>query len=224
MTGAEVLSVVMARIGTGSGVTSIHRELKGVLYDLSGRADFLTDEAAITTAAGQADYDEPAGLKRVYECHVEDGGPLEARTYRDYLRHAADPTRGAGEPGMYARRHGKLWLWPVPDGEYAVRVDYARYHPEVFEEIAFGPEFSEAIFEGVIAALYQGQLLEKLRLGEKRITSPAGAGDTDVLVYRFDGEFPEARRHAEAYEAEIAKLIANMEVDAEWVKVEYRDV
>jgi hypothetical protein len=250
MTGAEVLNVVMARIGTGSGVTSIHAELKGVLYDISSRADFLTAEAQVATAAGQAAYDAPAGLKRVYECYVAGSGPLEVKTYRDYLKHVADPTAEQGEPTMYARRHGKLYFWPVPDGAYSVNVDYARYHPETFEQILFGAEFNEAIFEGVIAALYQGQLFEKLRLAEKRITSrdvvtdsdadtidadPAEykveenvdesvKDDSDVLVYRFDGAFPEIRRHSEAYEAEIAKLIANMEVDTETVLVEYRDI
>lgn len=249
MTGAEVLNVVMSRIGTGSGITSIHTELKGVLYDISSRADFLTAVSPIVTAAGVAEYDEPLGLKRIYECHG-DSGPLEIKTYRDYLKYVADPTAENAEPTMYARRHGKLYLWSVPDGVYTVNVDYARYHPETFEDILFGPEFNEAIFEGVIAAMYQGQLFEKLRLAEKRITSrdvatdsdadvidadPAEftvqenldetvADNSDVLVYRFDKDFPEIRRHAEAYEAEIAKLIANMDIDTETVLVEYRDI
>ena len=35
MTGAEILSEVMARLGSGTGVTSISKELQGVLYDIS---------------------------------------------------------------------------------------------------------------------------------------------------------------------------------------------
>ena len=248
MTGAEVLSVVMARIGTGSGITSIHTELKSVLYDVSSRADFLTVVSTVVTAAGQSQYDEPAGLKRVYECYIDGSGPLEAKTYRDYLKYIADPTAEQGEPTMYARRHGKLYLWPVPDVVYTVNVDYARYHPETFDEIQFGPEFNEAILEGVITALYQGQLFEKLRLAEKRITSrdvvtdsdadmvdadpeeykveenvdETVKDDSDVLVYRFDGAFPEIRRHSEAYEAEIARLIMSLETEP--VSVSYCDI
>ncbi len=48
--------------------------------------------------------------------------------------------------------------------------------------------------------------------------------DTDVLVYRFSKDFPEIKKHAEAYEAEIAKLIANLDIDTETVLVEYRDI
>ncbi len=48
--------------------------------------------------------------------------------------------------------------------------------------------------------------------------------DTDVLVYRFSKDFPEIRKHAEAYEAEIAKLIANLDMNADMAFVEYRDV
>ncbi len=42
--------------------------------------------------------------------------------------------------------------------------------------------------------------------------------------YRFSKDFPEIRKHAEAYEAEIAKLIANLDIDTETVLVEYRDI
>ncbi len=48
--------------------------------------------------------------------------------------------------------------------------------------------------------------------------------DTDVLVYQFSKDFPEIKKHAEAYEAEIAKLIANQDIDTETVLVEYRDI
>ncbi len=64
---------------------------------------------------------------------------------------------------MFTRRHGKLYLWPAPDGLCTFNVDYASCHPEAFEDILFGPEFNEAVFEGVITALYHGQLFEKLR-------------------------------------------------------------
>ena len=46
--------------------------------------------------------------------------------------------------------------------------------------------------------------------------------DTDVLVYRFSKDFPEIKKHAEAYEAEIAKLI--MSLETEMVSVSYRDI
>ncbi len=261
MTGAEVLSVIMARIGTGSGVTGINTELLNVLYDISRRADFLTTVTPIETSDGVAEYDQPEGLKRVYECYIAGSEPLEVKTYRDYLKYLAEDGITNGEPTMYARRHGKLYFWPVPDGVYTVNVDHARYHPSVWTDISFGPEFNEAIFEGVLTALYKGQLFEKLRLNNKKITSrdieESGADsvdkttttdkegtaddstvtvdedateslntddDTDVLTYEFSKDFPEITKHEELYEAEIQKLIENMEIDTETVLVEYRDI
>jgi len=45
-----------------------------------------------------------------------------------------------------------------------------------------------------------------------------------VLTYEFPKDFPEIKKHTELYEAEIAKLIANLELDAEVAVVEYRDI
>jgi hypothetical protein len=48
--------------------------------------------------------------------------------------------------------------------------------------------------------------------------------DAEAMTYEFDKTFPEITKHAEAYEAEIAKLIENLEQDIETVLVEYRDI
>ncbi|MBW8015462.1 MAG: hypothetical protein FVQ82_04685 [Planctomycetes bacterium] len=262
MTGAQVLNVIMARIGTGSGVTSINTEVDGVLYDITSRADFYTSVSVINTVVDQYEYDEPEGLKRIYECSISGTGLLEKKTYRDYLKALADGTAAISEqPLYYARRHGKLYVWPSPDAVYAVDVDFAGFHPETWTDILLGPEFNEAIFEGVLAALYRGQLFEKLRLNNKKITnrdiledvtqdqdvttdtdadgtaddktvtvddgfigSVNTDDDSEALTYEFDKGFPEISKHAEAYEAEIEKLIENLEQDIETVLVEYRDI
>ena len=262
MTEAQILSEVMARLGSGTGVTSISKELQGVLYDISGRADFLTTVSGVETEADKIDYDEPEGLKRIYECSIQAGALLEKRTFRQYLQAVEDGSAAASaEPKYYARRHGKLFFWPVADGVYTVDVDYARFHPATWTDISFGAEFSEAIYEGVLAALYKGQLFEKLRLSSKKVTTRdiAESGtdaidsttttekegtaddstvtvdedigsslttddDSDVLTYEFPKDFPEIKKHTELYEAEIAKLIANLELDAEVAVVQYRDI
>ena len=46
--------------------------------------------------------------------------------------------------------------------------------------------------------------------------------DSDVLAYEFSKDFPEIALHERLYEAEIAKLIANMETEI--AVVEYRDI
>jgi len=172
MTGAEILNVIMARIGTGSGVTNINTEVQGVLLDITSRADFLTALDEVAIVAGTYEYDEPESLKRIYECSLRGLGMLEKKTYRDYLRAIADGSAAtAGEPLYVARRRGKLYVWPEPNQAYTMEVDYAKYHPKVWTETLLGDEFNEAIFEGVLAALYRGQLFEKLRLNNKKITN-----------------------------------------------------
>jgi len=182
MTGPEILNVIMIRLGTGSGVTSINTELQGVLYDITSRADFYTTVAQVALSSGVLEYDQPEGLKQVYEVALNGGSGrvLEQKTYRDYLNaldvnqgeHVSDP----GEPRYYALRRDKMYVWPRPDTAYTLDVDYTGYHPETWTDILLGPEFHEAIFEGVLAALYRGQLFEKLRLNNKTIT------DRDTLA------------------------------------------
>ncbi|MCF7954417.1 MAG: hypothetical protein K9M75_01310 [Phycisphaerae bacterium] len=240
MTGSQILNVIMLRLGTGSGVTNINTELDGVLYDITSRADFYTALSTFETVEDQYEYDEPEALKRIYECSIAGLGLLEKKTYRDYLNAVADGSAATpGEPLYVARRRGKLYVWPVPDDVYTIEVDYAGFHPSVWSEVALGPEFNEAIFEGVLAALYRGQLFEKLRLNKKNISGDNldefvsdGVNNTvtdqdltgESLEYSFDNTFPEIRRHAQAYEREIKKLIQNLDMDIETVLVEYRDI
>ena len=154
MTGSQILNVIMLRLGTGSGVTNINTELDGVLYDITSRADFYTALSTFETVAGQYEYDEPDALKRIYECSISGLGLLEKKTYRDYLNAIADGSAETpGEPLYVARRRGKLYVWPAADQVYTIEVDYAGYHPAEWSEIALGPEFHEAIYEGVLAAL-----------------------------------------------------------------------
>jgi len=262
MTGLQILNVIMARLGTGSGVTSINTELQSVLYDITSRADFYTAVSPVVTVSGVSEYAEPARLKRIYECAIDGGALLEKKTYREYLKAIDDGSSAVpGEPIYVARRRNKLYFWPVPDDAYTINVDYAGYHPETWTDILLGAEFNEAIFEGVLTALYRGQLFEKLRLNNKKITnrdilenvseasdvstdtdadgtaddktvtvdddssrSVDTDDDTDAMVYEFDKDFPEITKHAEAYEAEIAKLIENLDMDMETILVEYRDI
>ena len=63
MTSDDVKAVVLNRIEGGVGVLNIDAELAGVLKDISGRADFLTDAAVIETVADTAEYDLPEDMK-----------------------------------------------------------------------------------------------------------------------------------------------------------------
>ena len=193
----DVLKVVLQRLGPGAAVPSITTQLRGVLLDISNRADFLTTESLLETVAGQAEYTQPQNLKSVYEIAFVDGPILDKKTYRQFLQAIEDGTAQSGKPAAYAIRHQKIYLWPIPDQVYSLNIDYSMVHPQVFTDILFGADFYEAIFEGVLAQLWR----------EKN----PGKDETE-------------NSHKTDYEAEIEKLIANLDVETETVLVEYRDI
>jgi len=213
----DVLRVVQQRLGGGMPVVDITTELVGVLRDLSGRADFLTTVNSIETIAGQADYAQTDNLKSVYEVSIDGGAVLEQKSYREYLAYLEDNSDATGgEPTYYALRHGKLYLWPVPDAVYSVNVDSSIYHPTTFTDILFGAEFAEAIFEGVLAAVYAGKLNRELTLCERSLD------EAEAMTFKFYEKYPQAKLHQQRYEKEIALLMENMDTEA--VVVEYRDI
>jgi hypothetical protein len=214
MTENDVLKIIMQRLGPGWPLPKITEELQGVLLDISSRADFLTAKNTISTVDAQSEYNQPENLKNIYELAIEGGAVLDKKTYRQFLNHwkgLISPTKGT--PTEYAMRHKNLYLWPIPDGIYQVKADYSIYHPTVFTDIFFGSEFYEAIYEGVLAALMRGQFWTK-----------SDSSQTNKNFFRNVNGQAEAEKHSDAYEAEIAKLIANLDVETETTFVEYRDI
>jgi hypothetical protein len=212
----DVLRVVLARLGGGMPVVEITTELAGVLLDISGRADFLTAESVIETVAGQSGYAQTENVKSIYDVTI-DGIILIKKAYHEYLQYLADnESPMPGEPEYFALRHGKIYLWPVPDAVYSVTVDMAVYHPTTFTDVLFGAEFHEVIYEGVLAAVYAGQLSRMLAMAQRTLA------ETEEITFKFYEQFPDAKLHKERYEKEIEKLMGN--VDSDICVVEYRDV
>jgi len=218
MTSDDVKAVVLNRIEGGVGVLNIDAELAGVLKDISGRADFLTDAAVIETVAEQAEYDLPEDMKCLYEVFTDGGMVLERIAYRRYLKINEAANWPADTPTRFVQRHGTLKLWPVPDGVYDLTVDFSKYHPAVFTDILVGAEFNEAIYHGVLKALYEGQFKRQLKLAEQSFD------DDETLKFKFYEQFPQAKLHARAYEDEIAKLIGNLGVNEDAAVVVYCDL
>jgi hypothetical protein len=219
MTADDVLSLVMSRLGGGMPVVDITTELTGVLKDLSGRADFLTAQSVIETAAGQSGYSLSEDCKDICGAIIYGKAMLDRITYERYLELLGYSTpAAAGTPSRYAIRHGKIWLWPVPDAVYEIRADCSIYHPETFTEILFGSEFTEAVVHGVLAALYAGQLKKRLSLAQRTLA------EREELTCKFYEQHPEAKFHADLYEMEIDKLAGNLSTAGDTVAVEYRDI
>ena len=218
MTSDDVKAVVLNRIEGGVGVLNIDEELAGVLKDLSGRADFLTDAAVIETVAEQAEYDLPEDAKSIDEVFIDGESVLERMSQGRYFTLTVGTDWPADVPSKFALRHNKLVLWPEPDAVYDLTVDFSKYHPAVFTDILFGDEFNEAIYHGVLKSLYEGQFKRQLKLAEQSF-------DTDeTLTFKFYEQFPQAKLHARAYEDEIAKLIGNLQANEDAVVVAYCDL
>ncbi|RKY09550.1 MAG: hypothetical protein DRP56_02475 [Planctomycetota bacterium] len=218
MNTADVLSVVKDRIEGGVGVLNIDAELAGVLKDISGRADFLTDAAVIETVAEQAEYDLPEDAKSIDEVFIDGERVLERMSQDRYFTLTVGTDWPADVPSRFALRHSKLLLWPEPDAVYDVTVDFTKYHPAVFTDILFGAEFNEAIYHGVLKSLYEGQFKRQLKLAEQSFD-----GD-ETLKFKFYEQFPQAKLHARAYEDEIAKLTGNLGANEDAAVVAYCDI
>jgi hypothetical protein len=190
-----VLKIILQRLGPGAAIPTITTQIQGVLLDISNSADFLTSESLLETVVGQAEYTQPANLKGIYEIAIANGPILDKKTYRQYLKAIETGTALSGKPANYAIRHQKLCLWPIPDQIYSIKIDYSMVHPQVFTDILFGADFHEAIYEGVLAQLWR----------EKN-----------------QGIDESQNSHKTAFEAEIEKLIANLDGDP--ALVEYRDI
>jgi len=218
MTSDDVLSVVKDRIEGGVGVLNIDSELAGVLKDISGRADFLTDAAVIETVAEQAEYDRPTDCKHITEVYIDGEAVLERMSQERYFTLTVGTDWPANVPSRFTLRHNKLILWPEPDEVYSVTVDFSKYHPAVFTDILFGDEFNEAIYHGVLKSLYEGQFKRQLKLAEQSFD-----GD-ETLKFKFYEQFPQAKLHTRAYEERIAKLIGNLGANEDAAVVVYCDL
>jgi hypothetical protein len=136
-----ILKIIFQRLGPGTAIPSITSQLQGVLLDISNRADFLTKESLLETVVGQAEYTQPANLKNIYEIAIVNGPVLDKKTYRDYLKAIEDGTAQSGKPDNYAIRHQKIYLWPIPDQVYSLKIEHSMVHPQVFIDILFGSDF-----------------------------------------------------------------------------------
>lgn len=199
MIAEDVRSTVMQRLGGGMPAVDITSELTGVLKDVSGRADFLTADCVISTSAGQKVYALPADTKDVIEAAADCPAMLERITYRRFLElSTVESGCISGKPSHYAVRSGNMYLWPSPDAAIELTVNHSMYHPAVFTTILFNDEFAEAIIQGVLSALYAGQLKNRLNLRQRTV------GEREELNFQANERHGDAAFHAAMYKKDIA--------------------
>ena len=160
ITAAQVFTTVLNRLRpVGATVISIDEELRSVLYDISTRDDFILKSGTVTGVDGTQSYSLPNDVKHVETVAVNEGNLLDPISFNDYQMKIEDtdsPTED--EPQEYAIRDTTIYFYPIPDTTYTINVYYSIFHPDDIGTIEFGGVFREAIYEGVLALLFKGQL------------------------------------------------------------------
>jgi len=200
ITAAQVLTTILNRLRpVGATVMSIDEELRSVLYDISSRDDFILKTGTITTEESTQSYDLPNDCKHVDVLAVNEGNLLDRITfdeYQLYIENSDSPTES--EPQEYAIRDTTVYFYPVPDTAYTVNIYYSIFHPDSISTIEFGGVFREAIYEGVLALLFKGQLST------------------------VEGAVNHAMNHQQLYEREIGVRRGSLNKDPAYVK--YNDI
>ncbi len=197
---ANLVSILNTRLIRAETTTTLADEIRAVLKFISGFAKWkdLWANSTGSLSSGDLTIAEPAGF-RVHDAIILNDStynkrPLEFISYRQYLRGREDEaSANYDEPLNYARRGGSLYLDPVPDGndgttDWAYTWYYWRFHPDQ-DEILFGDEFEEAMYEGVMWKYLTSQGVEmsdganyhmQLMLDELRRLKPT---DDELITY-----------------------------------------
>ena len=161
ITKATIFKAILDRLRQhGAELVNIDNELQHVLYDLSGRSNFLTRISTATTVSGTDFVSRPDNTKEIFEItEATDNDILDPIMASEYqLRIDRQSTITSGSPGEYAMLGGKIYLYPQPDDAYTLNIHNSYYHPAGLDSIEFGTTFNEAIITGTLSALWSGQL------------------------------------------------------------------
>lgn len=114
-------------VPTNADETQLTEYLRQGLVEIAVKTDRFEDTATISTVAGQAEYAVSAAIRHVQRATVVDASGAE----RD-INHAGHTARAQatasqaqqGLPCNYVLFGGSLWLYPVPDAAYQVKLYY----------------------------------------------------------------------------------------------------
>ena len=202
MTVDGILEQVLKRITPlADRVPSITEELLNTLVDITSRddVDFLRTTSAPAVIEDQVSIDKPTGFKRLVQLEIEDVGPLSRITFDSYQKWVNSAFNSTGEPYSYADYGDKIYLYPTPDATYTAAMSYTYQHPRSSTTIELPDTLREAVYNGVMALLFRGQLSDV-------------EGAADRAIY-----------HDSLYEREIARQ-GDAVRDRQPRKVKYRDI
>jgi len=162
MTGATIRAALNARLSKTEAADAIDTEIDAALEKIAEFADWpdlhKTDTSTLTFAATNKSKALPDDFKRLDRLYVADDRTL-ASMLPDTLRAYQELESAAtGEPTHYAIIGGKCCLYPIPEAETVVYLDYWHDPATVTDETAalvLGDEFKEAVILWTIVAYLQ---------------------------------------------------------------------
>ena len=163
MTLAGLQKEIVRRLGPhGAKVGTVEDDLKAVLFDLSGKGDFILTSDTITTADGTAGYALATyceNAKSIIGVSITEGDWLDLATFKDYQKYIENTSSPSeSEPERYCVHNGTLYLFDgVPDQAYTATVFYSKFHDDS-TTIEFSDDFREAIIAGTIAMVWETKL------------------------------------------------------------------
>lgn len=206
VTRAEILTALNTRLGRSeSNVTDY---INATLSEISCAALWPVLHTSETTAvtSGTTTVDDPSDLRVLDFVSLLEGGVVRARlhpiTWESYQRQLVDMTSAEyNEPQYFVRRGGKLYLWPIPDGAYSVKVFYWKHYGEG-DTILFDSRFREALYNGTMFHYLEGigldadpktaQVRDKYNRAMDKLMNDA---DTPVDIAEYHDPYTRFGRH-----------------------------
>ena len=191
MTGATIRALLNTRLNKSEAVNAVNASITLALQDIAGRALWpdlhKTDSTTLAFTVGlkskalPADFRIKDRLYRLDDSTLDEADPDTLRAYQE----VANAVKG--EPTEYAIIGGNVYLNPIPDASYTIRLDYWYTPAAVTDETAtlvLGDEFQEAVICGTIVAYLKAtgftehpKLAENLAMLDREIAKLSGLAD-----------------------------------------------
>ena len=154
ITKVEILTFANGRLRRSE--TDIDVEVQIVLDDLSDENLLIGTDLTKTLSSGKESVSEPDGYREMITIRLNDGTddglPLKKISRNDYLQYMENGNSSDySESGYYNEFNGSIYFYPVPDGNYTIKMEYYKKHANDVDTIAFDEEFRRSLFYGVIA-------------------------------------------------------------------------
>lgn len=108
---------------TSADEDALANYLEDAIKRIGTDTDRLSTSIQLTAVGSQAYVDQPPYLHRIDEANVYDGGSayeMKVQAGADVAQWGRAPDAETGRPSHIGAWDKKLYLWPVPDGEYTL--------------------------------------------------------------------------------------------------------